>query len=311
MFQLPANRIYILPTGYGVLFLLSALAMILTGATYSNNLVYILAFLLFSIFFVSMVHTHANLVGLRLHLLECLDAPAGDEIRVNLQLESLARATRQALEVEPMDPLVKKNLWAQRGSRLDVLPSGESKMVSVTLAPRPRGLHALPGFRLSTTFPLGLFRAWMRVSFPDKVYVYPRPEGELMLRPQGGSGAQMEEPLMGPNAQGVEFEEHRKYVLGESYRRIDWKVYARGRPLMIKNYAGEVQENYSLKWEDLAPWEEEKRLSQLALWVRQAQQKEALYELRLPTETISWGSGKEQFKKCQRSLAAFSQKDVA
>ncbi|MES2965054.1 MAG: hypothetical protein V4760_14305, partial [Bdellovibrionota bacterium] len=55
------NRVYILPTGFGLVFIAGALVMILVGATYQNNLVNLLAFFMLSLVFIGMIQTHNNL----------------------------------------------------------------------------------------------------------------------------------------------------------------------------------------------------------------------------------------------------------
>ncbi len=303
MFKMPTEKIYILPTGYGVLFLLSSVAMLLTAATYNNNLVYLLAFLLFSVFFVSMVHTHANLTGVHLARAEGQDALAGQKRSMRLTLVNRSKVNRQALDLQALEGRHR----SEPGS-LTLLKRGESEPLELSLQERTRGVYPLPRLRISTTFPLGLFRAWMDWQPQGSVYVYPRPEGSQELKSNAPSRAESDKWERGLWNQGVDFSEHRKYQPGESYHHIDWKAYARQRSLLTKKFEGEGQELYSLRWEELRGLEEERRLSQLAQWVKVAHERQALYELVMPEGSSGWGQGRDQYRKCQRSLAEFGVK---
>ena len=60
------GRVYILPTGVGLIFGLMAFAMLLGSMNYNNNLSFVLTFLLTGIGFVAMHQCQRNLVGLEL-----------------------------------------------------------------------------------------------------------------------------------------------------------------------------------------------------------------------------------------------------
>ena len=58
------RRIFILPTKRGLGFALLMLLLLLIAFVYNNNLVYMLTFLLASIFFITILHTYKSLSGL-------------------------------------------------------------------------------------------------------------------------------------------------------------------------------------------------------------------------------------------------------
>ena len=65
--RLRPGRVYILPTGVGLVFGLMVFAMLLGSMNYNNNLSFVLTFLLGGIGFVAMHQCQRNLVGLELH----------------------------------------------------------------------------------------------------------------------------------------------------------------------------------------------------------------------------------------------------
>ena len=64
--RLDQRRIFILPTGYGVLYLIVAVLLFFGGVNYENNLILALCFLMVSLFVVAILHTFRNLSGLML-----------------------------------------------------------------------------------------------------------------------------------------------------------------------------------------------------------------------------------------------------
>jgi len=76
--ELRAGRVYILPTGVGIVFALMAIAMLLGSMNYNNNLSFALTFFLIGLGFVAMHSCQRNLVGLAL---KTDDAAAAREAR--------------------------------------------------------------------------------------------------------------------------------------------------------------------------------------------------------------------------------------
>src|SRR5210317_1113119 len=65
--RLRPGRVYILPTGVGLVFGLMVFAMLLGSMNYNNNLSFVLTFILGGLGFVAMHQCQRNLVGLELH----------------------------------------------------------------------------------------------------------------------------------------------------------------------------------------------------------------------------------------------------
>src|SRR5438105_15597298 len=96
------NRIYILPSGRGILFLSSVIILILVAATYNNNLVFILAFAMFGLFFVTMLQTHYMLKGVRITFLSADDAFEGETLTLLFQLSQRRARRKRGLRVRSL-----------------------------------------------------------------------------------------------------------------------------------------------------------------------------------------------------------------
>jgi uncharacterized protein (DUF58 family) len=107
--------------------------------------------------------------------------------------------------------------------------------------------------------------------------------------------------------EGDDFAGVRPYILGESQRHIDWKAVARGQGLMTKQFSPEASGSLYLDLASAALAGLEDRLSQLALWVLEAERARRPYGLRLPSVEIAPSLGDLHFHRCLRTLALFSE----
>lgn len=288
------RRLFILPTRLGLGFALLLGAMLFTAMNYQNNLAYGIVFLAASAVLASALHTYANLAGITLSAGKPHPVFAGQQARFPVRLDESRGMDRVGIEVRPLQG---------EPHLLDLEPFGEAVAEPGLTASR-RGLLPAPELVVRTTFPLGLFRVWSRCRFDRDCLVYPAPAGEslrtsLIRGEAAGSGQQ----------QGVSGEEEldslRQHLQGESYKRIDWKAYARGRGLVSKHFTGSEQASFLLDFNAIHEPDTEARLSLLARMVLELSESGAWYGLKLPNTSITPGSGPDHMHACLAALALF------
>ena len=76
------RNIYVLPTGYGLLYLMGVVAMLIGSVNYNNNLGFLLTFLLGSLGLSAMLHTYSMLYGIRLLSTRAMSVFAGEPVEV-------------------------------------------------------------------------------------------------------------------------------------------------------------------------------------------------------------------------------------
>ncbi len=294
------NRIYIIPSGRGILFLLLDFVLILTAATYNNNLIFILAFFIFSVFVVSMIQTHYNLKGVRLNFLSAEDAFEGDQQSLLFEIEQKRPRRKVALEIRSTSKIWKSlpHMHAQLNSRELRRP------VRISLFATHRGVHQLPTFVLETFYPIGLFRAWKVFRPKDEIIVYPKPMGLRTLQPS--SHEYGEEDLGLRTSPEGDFGELKNYKPGESYHQIAWKHFARTGNLYSKVHWGEEHKHYEIPW-DPREGNVETYLSQMSLWIKTASEDGATFAMHLPDRSIASGAGVDHARICWRALAHYKQ----
>lgn len=275
---------------------LAIVVMILTAATYNNNLIYLLAFSLFSILIVSMLQTHYNIRGVRLSVLQAADAFEGDHLNVLFQLEQARARDKRGLIIRSVD----KSWPSANPVRETLLAQEPNKIVRGVIVAARRGVHQLPPFFVETTYPLGLFCAWKIFRPTSEVVVFPRPEGNRPLQAARHVEGEHDFGLRG-SPEG-DFGELKRYQVGESYHQIAWKHFAKRGVLYSKVHWGEDHKHYHIHW-DRADADFEVYLRQLSAWIKLAVDEGATFALDLPDSQIGAGFGPTHAQTCWNALA--------
>jgi uncharacterized protein (DUF58 family) len=317
------EKLRLRPTGLWLIFGPVLGCMWLAAINYSNNLVYAILYLVGSLSFISLFHTWRNLASLQIEHVRIQPAFAGEEVRLELHLRNPSRQTIYGLffsrigdEVGLMRRPVPLQMANGSGVRID---PGDSCMVGLVLAKKQslfkwwrfvsvsapgageqRGIYRFETLLVKSSFPFGLFWAAFRVPVDAEYFIYPQPRGKTdwpSLHPGGDAGSpQSQKP-------GDDFSGVRAYMPGESLRHVDWKAFARGRPLSIKQFTGGSGHELWLDAAEMGRLPLEARLSQLALWVVNAEKEEIPYALRLGRVTLPLGLGPAQSRRALEALA--------
>lgn len=290
------NRVYIMPSGRGLTFIGLIVILIFAGATYNNNLVFLLAFFLFSLLVVSMVQTHYNLKGVRLHFLSAEDGFAREPVSLLFHLEQRRARVKRAIHIRPLS-----RHWVQAGEAcVSMTPQEARKAVRLRVVLNERGIHPLPHFVIETFFPLGLFRAWKVFRPKGGVVIYPQPQGVRTLPTSRFEAGEHDLGLR--NSPEGDFGELKNYQTGESYHQVAWKHYARTGSLYTKVHWGEEHSHFQLPWEPHGA-AFESYLQQMSAWIKAAVEGNATFSMDLPRRQIPAGSGIEHARLCWRALA--------
>lgn len=285
---LDRQRIYILPTGFG-LFVGALLAtMLLGGLNYNNNPALLLGFGLAATAVLSLHATHLTLSGIALREARGLPVHAGETMRLELRFEASRARPRSGLVLE---------LEASRS--VFSLPDASPVATELQLPTRARGwLH--PGrMKLSTTQPLGLARAWSYLWPETRLLVYPALEVHAPPLPMHEGMGECQRV----RAQGEEPHHLRDYRSGDPPRQVAWKASARVGRLLVREYEARSDRDLHLDWNALAGLPRERRISRLARWVVEADRRNARWRLTLPGQNIGPAQGHAHRHACLRALA--------
>jgi uncharacterized protein (DUF58 family) len=286
------RSIFILPTSQGLGFLFMLALMFVGAINYQASLAFALAFLLLSLFLLSILHTFRNLAGLAVTVLPGGPVFAGDMAEFSVILGRQPQRSHENLQVQ---------FAGSRAQSCDLLEEREQRL-SLYLPALRRG-YLQPGrLRIETRFPLGLFCAWSLFEPDSACLVYPRPQPcdlETLLASQLHSG---NTALVRGNE---DFQGLRPWRAGDSLKQVAWKHYARGQGLFTKEYASRVDEQAWLRWDQFGGLDTEGRLSRLCYCVLQLDRAGLDFALELPGQRLPPGRGGEHCARALRMLALF------
>ncbi len=265
---------------------------------YANNLIYIFVFFMISVAFTGMLITNRN-VDIVTLLPEQLRPQAlfvGVAGTVSVPLKN--RATVKAFEIQVLFEKSKDITSKQIVEQLSEVE------VEALFFPQRRGLIQLPRLVVQSTYPFGLLRAWRVYRVEQKVLVFPEKRGDQKF-PSDSLGEQVLQ-----NA-GL-FRDHRVFQSSDSVNRIDWRASSRHQELLVKNFEEPERPQLRFDWDQTQNLPTfEARLSQLALWVDEAEKRQHSYSLNLGSKHFPIDHGKAQWFRCLEALALCSEKDLA
>jgi uncharacterized protein (DUF58 family) len=285
------RRVFILPTLQGLAYVALLVLVLLIAFVYNNNLAYMLGFLMASIFFVTILHSFKSLAGLTVRAGSSASVFAGESAGFQFFLQNPSERARPAIDLQLM-----------QHKQTHSMASGETLAVVLFQDTKYRGWLSCDTLTLSSSYPLGLFRAWSPLRFDSKVLVYPCPAPPGLGFPEAGIMQQGEgrQRLGGDDFFGL-----KTYNAGDSIRQIHWRTFAKGRGLQIKQYAGAASSELWLDFETTPGSGVEERLSQLCRWVIDADKAGLCYGLTLPGVKLAPDRGREHYVACLQALAMF------
>lgn len=290
--RLHRRRLYILPTRAGLGFAGVLLGMLLAALNYGNGTALALAGLLGGLALIAMHQCHRNLLELEITSIDTAPGFAGARGLLTLALSNDARIARLRVQVEVEG--------AAHPALVDLAPDGAARATLEVSTPR-RGLLRLERVRISTTHPFGLFRAWTWLAAPISIVVFPRPRGWRPLPPPEGS--RDDSRRSGTEREQDEWRGLRAFRDGDSPRQVAWKAYARGAPLLVKEYASSGAGQRHFDYGRLPGLDVEARLEQLARWIVDVEARGERYGLVMPGSVLGADRGAEHRRRALTALA--------
>lgn len=155
------RQLFVLPSLNGMLWLVLALIIWLTGINYQNGLVLLVAYLMASIWLAAMWLCYRNLLGIAFHIAAVRHAQAGEQAEVDIEFTSQRARYDIAVRCTTGD-------WRYT----DV--SGQSNGKVRVLVDLPtRGVYTLPALRIETRQPFDLAVVWSQLRLSCELLAYP------------------------------------------------------------------------------------------------------------------------------------------
>lgn len=287
------------------MFLVAVGVVFIAAINYAVSLAFGLAFLMVSVFVLSILHAWNNLHGLTLSALSTVPVFCGEEIAFNIMLSRSLHRKHEALEIHYQE------VWRVRKPTLEYpmvkadLVDADREQVKVVAPAKQRGNYKAPLLRISTTFPLGLARALSIVDLNQHCLVYPRPVAFQMDKFNSGSGGSDDTAISKRGSE--DFYGLREYVPGDPLRQVSWKAVARGQGMQVKEFVDYVDSKIWLDWDMFYGFSTEERLSRLCYCVLQLAKTGNPFGLKIPAVEIPPGAGAEHKLRLLKALALFGE----
>ncbi len=296
---LTQRNVYIVPSKGGWVYAFVAMVLLLAAINEQLNLAYALAFLLGGVGLSAMSSTHANLRGLQLSLGKASRAHAGEPLSVTIKLQGPAgKPGRYGLVLEE--------------SVASEVPPDAVAEAALNVPTSARGWMLLPRWRIETTYPLGLFRAWAYWRAASPVLVWPALEASPP-EPPGSPAAGAESGVMRPSGD-EDAQQLRPWRRGDALNAVVWRKsairLAHGQDPISREATQAFQTATRwIDWETTQGLGTEARLSRLAAWLvqaeRTAQHGGPPYGLKMPGLQRDGQFGPAHLHRCLDDLAVW------
>lgn len=290
--QVTGRKIYILPTGYGLVFGVLLITLLIASINYANNPAFILTFLLTGLFIQAIFHTWRNLLGLQLQWQRTNPVFAGETAFFHYQLWDIKSRAHYAVLL---------SFTGNEGVITDCPANGKT-LVRIPCASRSRGFLKPGRLVMESRFPLGLLRAWCYLETNSTAVIYPAPlEGnQNAANPSWGTAVE------GDRGVGTDdFVGHRGYRPGDQLGHIYWKALAGEKGLLVKQFGGDRVNRYWLDFDAIENSDTEQRLRILAGAVQSLARESSWYGLRLPNQEFPVDTGEIHRHRCLVALALY------
>lgn len=294
---LSRKNLFVFPTRSGFFYLGLIPLCWLVATNFKNNIIFGVSCLLAAVFVVTILHSFANLAGLQLSLAKEATGFCGENVALELMLSDSQQQYRDALQLS----------FSGATPVVTYLDAGRQQRVEVPFVTRQRGWVNPGRLRVESTFPFGLLRVWTYLDFATHILVYPKPISDSVH-------TQLQQPsdtgLSSDQAGQDDFADLVTYKVGDSFKHLSWKHYAREQGLLTKQFSQQVDQQYWLDWYSFDGIDPEGRLSRLCHQAVIAHTHHQCFGLKLPNQTIAPSDGEAHYLAVLRALALFQVADL-
>ena len=159
--QLNKKNLYIFPNYKG--FQLGALIFFCFTLSifYQNNFALLLSIIIFFIFFISIIISYQNLNNLKIFSTKNLH-PSKDLVNLDYLICSNQKRERLNLILSVNEKSISEDIY-------------NDKKISFLYTFEKRGVYEVPKLNIKSTFPFGIINTFGKISFQEKIYVFPKP----------------------------------------------------------------------------------------------------------------------------------------
>lgn len=283
------RRVFIFPTKPGLFFGFVSLLMLIASLNFNNNMGLMMTFLLFGLAQVAMYRVFFNVKDLIIHHVTTKPVFLGQKSEFKVYLKS---------DESKYDMCIRNECGE---NCLVEMPAEKQKAISVFLDTKKRGWQKCGKIRIASTYPFGLFFAWIYTNLEARCLVYPNPEISPPPLPMHAQSEGKTNVIF----DGEEFHGLKPFQSGDSIRMIAWKRTAQTGELISREFQHTQGEKLLLDFSQMSLQDTEMKLSRLTAWVVLAYEQQIDYCLKLPEYNSGFGYSTKHHLDCLKALALF------
>ncbi len=290
--QLTRNNVFILPSRFGLVFLMFIVLLFLLGTNYQNNLILLMSYLFISVFITTMLYSFFNLRGIKV-------AAKGEylgfvEQTINIPVTLLSE-----------QPRVNINLFFYPSDSCLQSQFAQQITVNVPVKFDKRGVYQLPRLTLESYFMFGLFRCWTHLAFDVQVYVGPKPLAcslnSIANQPANDSEVGNESNAIASD----NFYELNNYRVGEPLSQVAWKQLAKTGHWYSKSYQSTNSEQVILSLSAMPSSQIEHKLAQLCFMILEYQKAAIDYGIEIDQRVTPPDHSHHHYLNCLKQVASY------
>jgi len=267
------RKIYIVPSKLSLMLLLVITLIVLAGINYENNVFYILAFWLLSLFIWNFILTFFNLAKLEVKAKKTLNVFAGEPAQFEFEL-SRSNKSVHGLNIKTNEQTL-ESIFVDKKT---------PKALFISQKTVTRGKMEMHKMTFSTVFPFGFSYGFSYVYLDLPAWIYPKP---INANVKSSSASGDQKILEDTQIVGSEdFNQLKQYEAGERLGHIHWANYAKTGELKVKEFVDVNSSSMWIDWADFPTLEQESRLSHLCFLMVDAHKNNMNFGLRLPALEI-------------------------
>jgi uncharacterized protein (DUF58 family) len=282
--KLSQKIIYILPSRFGLWYILLLVILYLLGTNYQNNLILLMSYMLLSVLLLAMVMAWRNLHGLTVSVAPVLSAYAEETLMVPVTIQS--DQPRQQLQFYFINKQQPTSITDANNAAMVPLPTDN------------RGYFPVPRLTLHSYFPFGLFNCKSMLNLDYHYWVFPKPLAiETLHVSSDDSGSK--------NKAADEYDTIRGYQAGDNLKLMLWKRLARDPANPVVKYAQSTPQPEP-DWiiiPAVSGAALEMALSKACYLMLQLEQRNKPYGLRINSKRLNPSCGQQHLERCLRELA--------
>lgn len=283
------RRVFILPTKPGLFFGFIAFLMLIASLNFNNNMGLMLTFLLVGLAQVALYRVFFNVRSLIVNYVTVQPVFLGQKACYMVHISA---------DENKYDICIKNKT---EHNCLTELPADKQLSIPCYRETQHRGWLACGKIKLLSSYPFGLFYAWVWIRIDTKCLVYPTPEPQPPDFPLN----QLDEGETSVIKHGEDFHGLKPFQSGDSMRLIAWKRTAQTGELISREFQQSQGKKLLLDFSQVPLQDIEQKLSRLTAWVLKAYQQQIDYCLKLPNFNSGFGYSTQHHLSCLKALALY------